>query len=517
LVDSEAGALESGALQAELRLTSRWDAGYCAELRVTNRHASEPTETWQAVVDLGGATVTSAWNGEWTGATGEVRVNPVSWNARLAPLGGTATVGFCADRRGAADPSILALTSNLSAPVSLLTNGAFERGANGVPEAWRLTRGGVGVSGTWAPDCGRGGSGCVKLSVQAPTRADVGFTQRVSGLKPLHGYVLRGYAKAVDARPLENLRDDATVVNLSFAGHYEFPMSPGGLETRGTFDWKRFQYDVTTRPDGVLNPVARLGFTWNEAAGQAWFDDLELVENPDLRVEEGQHVAFTVWKSDAQDMSDAALARWVGHLDAAYEAMQELTGRVPYAGEKIGYYWPKWARVGGACWSSNPIACDGGDRPETRRFMARIAETDDWGFGQVHELGHLFQFGPFAFEAEFFANWHLYYAITTRNGTAGDGGMTSFWQNKYQDYWVSQRVAHHDGLQYKWILIQEAIGWEPFKMAYRYMGDHLAELPRGSWELVSLWHDKLSEYSGQDVWSFFSPEEIAMMREQGIR
>jgi hypothetical protein len=403
-----------------------------------------------------------------------------------------------------------------AAATKLLANGDFERGAEGEAEGWTLTSRATGISGGWEPNCGRNGNGCLHIRVDSPYRADVGFKQTVTGLQPFHSYILRGYAKALNARRVENSNEDGTVVNLSFADHSEFPKNPGGMETQGTFDWKIFQYDTVPRVDQRLEPMARLGFYWNESAGEAWFDDLELVENPDVRVQLGQHVAFTVWKSDSSAMSDANLERWVSHLDASYEAMQELTGRVPADGEKIGYYWPKWNYPAGACWASIPVACGGGDTAETQEFMTQLAQTDDWGFGQVHELGHLFQFGPFAFEAEFFANWHLYYALTTRGGKAGDGATTEFWQKKYQETWVANHNPYHDGLQYKWILIQKQIGWEPFKATYRWIAEHEGELPTGSWDLLKLWHDKLTEYSGVNVWDFFSADEIAMMQARGI-
>jgi len=94
-----AGACEApGArnISANITFTSQWSTGYCAELTFAN-HALVPV-TWEVVLDLKSSTITSFWNGTFSGAAGLVGVSGVGGNSQIQPGASLQSLGFCAQR-----------------------------------------------------------------------------------------------------------------------------------------------------------------------------------------------------------------------------------------------------------------------------------------------------------------------------------------------------------------------------------------------------------------------------------
>lgn len=98
LADAPAGT------DVELRLTSEWGSGYCAEIRVHNPGPAR-TWTWAVKVDPNG-TLSSAWSSA-TELDGElVTFRPLAWNSVLEP-GATAYLGFCAQAAAGQRPVLV--------------------------------------------------------------------------------------------------------------------------------------------------------------------------------------------------------------------------------------------------------------------------------------------------------------------------------------------------------------------------------------------------------------------------
>lgn len=65
------------------------------------------------------------------------------------------------------------------------------------------------------------------------------------------------------------------------------------------------------------------------------------------------------------------------------------------------------------------------------------------------------------------------------------------------------------------VQIKEKIGWEPFKKTFRYFHSlPRDQRPRTPWQQFELFYNKLREFSGVDVWTFFSPEDIQRLKQQ---
>ena len=94
---------------------------------------------------------------------------------------------------------------------------------------------------------------------------------------------------------------------------------------------------------------------------------------------------------DKVTISDAEVDAWLAMLDRTYRAYWELIGEVPFDGRKIiilntpgiepGY----WALAG------NPILWN--SHVAVSKLLDRTVEFGDWGFGIIHEIGHVFSQG----------------------------------------------------------------------------------------------------------------------------
>jgi M6 family metalloprotease-like protein len=155
-VAEPAALTDSSGIQAELRMTSSWPTGYCADLVVSNLNPTLSVTTWRVELNLGTATLANSWNGTFSGRTGTVSVSPLDWNARVAPNGSVSS-GFCANRPGAdVVPSVLSVSSDLPTPGG--TGGAS--GSGGTAGSGGASGGTGGASGgTGGASGGTGGTG----------------------------------------------------------------------------------------------------------------------------------------------------------------------------------------------------------------------------------------------------------------------------------------------------------------------------------------------------------------------
>ncbi|AJP00871.1 beta-glucosidase [Streptomyces cyaneogriseus subsp. noncyanogenus] len=83
------------ACTAQFRVTSAWSGGYQAEVSVKNT-GTAPLTGWSVAWDLGGATVSSLWNGSLTVSQGRATVRNTAHNGALSP-GATTSFGFTAN------------------------------------------------------------------------------------------------------------------------------------------------------------------------------------------------------------------------------------------------------------------------------------------------------------------------------------------------------------------------------------------------------------------------------------
>ncbi len=127
------------------------------------------------------------------------------------------------------------------------------------------------------------------------------------------------------------------------------------------------------------------------------------------------------------------LKRWLIHLDNAYEAYEELVGDCPGNGATITIVASN--EDNGAQWIDadypNTIFMNAKLIPSTIR---RINGGDDWCFGTLHEIGHLFDLDcRWTFNGEFTANFKMAYLFKKFNNN-----IRVYIENRYlKDKWIT--------------------------------------------------------------------------------
>ena len=212
-------------------------------------------------------------------------------------------------------------------------------------------------------------------------------------------------------------------------------------------------------------------------------------------------------------LSRARLQRWVNDLETAYADYAELTGWTPYRHVYINMLAPETA------WG---YACEGGIiqidadciYEDLRLNFAR--RKNDWNFGLLHELSHLFEADsrPWDFHAEVLADYKLAYVMTKNNCAA----VPADWYSDNREYtgWDVIDVYRGDGplkdtltvfsLSGKLSEVMKEIGWDAAKQAFRNYPDTTSLTPE---ENFMLFIDLLSQYSGKDVRAMFTDAEWA--------
>lgn len=128
-------------------------------------------------------------------------------------------------------------------------------------------------------------------------------------------------------------------------------------------------------------------------------------------------------------LSRARLQKWVNDLETAYADYAELTGWTPYRHVYLNMLAPEtsWGYAG----KDGVIQIDADDIYEdlSLNFARR---KNDWNFGLLHELSHLFEADsrPWDFHAEVLAYYKLAYVMTKNNCAA----VPADWYSDKREY-----------------------------------------------------------------------------------
>ena len=397
---------------------------------------------------------------------------------------------------------------------SILKNADFESGVGDTPDfwthsAWRPSD----ATFLWENGTGRGGSNCISITVNEDTPNDAHWKQQVQ-LIPNEWYNLHGWIKGENITKTEG---GGTGANLCLLGTWTSTGAGGSL---GTFSWKEVVFTFQAPASGVAEIGCRLGYWGSEITGKVWFDDLRLTSD-DFVKHEGKHVCLVLESQDLSAITEANMTRWVEHLDQAYEAYTDLVGGVPYDGEKINIvsvrqYPGGWAVAG------NPIKWQ---QRYVKDQLKWVNDVDDWSFGIMHELGHDFDLDyTWVWEAEFMANFKMYYVAQTLNATVRQGGelndplgLKNYYQSRY-DKARERSEFNFDCQVLRFIEISGKITWGPFEQTFRAFNTldtfFPDELPETRFGKFTLFIDKLTDFSGTDVWNLFTVEELDWIKRE---
>lgn len=207
-------------------------------------------------------------------------------------------------------------------------------------------------------------------------------------------------------------------------------------------------------------------------------------------VPQGKHVCLDLdyKKYLIENISYHNLKRWLNHLDKAYELFYDLVGTKPNNGKKINivssndyknYCMWTYPNTSTIYWNTAWIA----------RGLRQIDREDDWHFGALHEIGHLFDLdGIWTFDSEFFANFKMAYVFYELDGNfrvkINDKIVTTY--SDIMDFYYSAPGGGYmhtiganpmkysnDGLTYMFLNgIKKFGSWSSIKSTFRYLYEY---------------------------------------------
>lgn len=375
-----------------------------------------------------------------------------------------------------------------------LKNGDFESGEGDRPAGWQTSASDASaVRFAWERTGGIGGSRCLSISLMdtgKPVEASWSQTLR---LTPYTSYLLRGYLK------VERLRTTAKMAAmLQFWGT---EAGPGASVSDS--DWMPFEARQATGATGEITVRCRLGRGGAVTSGKVYFDNLTVEGRTDVESFEGHHFILHMPNALTSSCGRAAVENMVAKVDRVCEAMADLTGN-DEGGDKQSAQWVK-GFSGGV--SGNPL----GWGEYLHSIQHEWPKDDFCAEIFLHELGHDYTHG-----GEFNAEFAMYYALETCNLAIAEDGYTKGAETRHRWKARTNRPGSGCDLLYRFILLRDKIGWEPYKKLYRCIRflpgnerppDIWSQPASAGWRGLNFWVNTLSEYSGFDCWSVFSDLE----------
>lgn len=420
-----------------------------------------------------------------------------------------------------------------------LVNGTFENGTEG----WEIVTDTNGKKATVEIVDYQGVSESKCLKVQqwkenGPCYA--GLKQKLTGLKPDVMYRITARIRYADIPNGEGC--GACVYNLSTKQYWNCSKFLYGTRLD---DWTTVTCDFMSDDNGTAEIVCALGF-WQggranggKSTGTAYFDNIRVREVTDeLYMRESKHIRLFLEPSKVS-VSNDVIDRWLANLDKQYEAYAELVGGTPHEGRKLAVLSTQareyWAVAGyPIIWVADYVESTLND----------IRDHDDWCFGIMHEIGHVFNIGNsnWDWNDEMFANFRMQYGLEVNDGKVWQDDRDPsaktpkrvYQGNEIRDYYsydykttIGSQV-NDNGIH--WMLAnltnysvdaKTKLGWEPFKKA-------LTEMNRASGNVFgNTKYDKfrylinrVSYHASElydkeiDLWNTFSEAEINSVRKQ---
>jgi hypothetical protein len=380
-----------------------------------------------------------------------------------------------------------------SDPSRLLLNGGFESGSGSAPNSWTVDAGSdPNVSLGWASGVGRNGSRAVSVTNRGAGATRAAFRQQFT-LEPYTPYVLRGWMRFENARDVAGQR---FVAELAADPYFLASTGPANAQSASS-EWREFSVDFETGYDPRMNIAVRL-----LGGGTVYFDDLSIACNTRVRRYESPNFILDLDPEKEAAATPAVVEAVVARTERVIQAFADLTGQdARVNGYRQNTWGPSWFTGGGVAgypilWESNA------------EYMRQ-----NWGleaFEPVifpHEIGHNFDSwrwefngGELASGAEF-NEFKAYYAYETLDLAISEGGyargrdVRKRYEPPFRSLWQERRCARPDGMIYREIQVKDAIGWEPYKKAYRYLLTTSDDLST-AWKRVKRYHELLAAYSG---------------------
>lgn len=217
-------------------------------------------------------------------------------------------------------------------------------------------------------------------------------------------------------------------------------------------------------------------------------------------------------------ISHAELQLWVSRLERAYDAYTDLTGFAPFPQIEVRGYTNcgDWGYV----YAGKPVIHI--DRLCLLEDLGKMAQrTNDWNFGVLHEMSHLFDLPHWEFHDETTANFKIAYVLLMNAGGAAPAefpASTLFTHATLRDGWKELHGTLLDSHTQPIISlcarlweVTDRIGWQAVRYAFRSFPD---QPDATALEKFETFLGLLSDYSGIDVASLFTDAEWAVIRNE---
>lgn len=372
-------------------------------------------------------------------------------------------------------------------------------------------------------DSGIDGSGCVMIT--NAEKASTSINRKLAGLDPDKLYRISAMLRC------DSVREGRGAVLFLKPGDGLGQSWNASEFVYGTCDWREVYMDFIPDRRGEAVICCGLGFPWGtynggKAAGTVWYDNVKVMETPADKIysKESEHIILYL-DPDKVTITDEQMQYWLSVLDRTYGAYEDLMGGTPYEGRKIAILNTPGIEPGYWALAGNPILWN--SNVAVSKLLERTVEYDDWGFGIIHEIGHLFNRGntQWNWNDEIFANYRMSYALEAENGTMSQrdvcykgGDVINYYKISY-DETIGANIPKNNGdaLHYTFLRIKEKYGWDIYKQAFRELSslpeEETAEL-NGDWNKFLFFLSYVSKAAGENVLeTTYTPRELRLIEE----
>ena len=326
-------------------------------------------------------------------------------------------------------------------------------------------------------------SRCIKIT--SNERAALKITKHITGLNPNTFYRVSAKVKTQDVKGDSvhgrYMEGRGAVLYLDvFDKNSDQPWNASKF-LYGTNDWQEVYMDFVSDEKGETYVSCGLGFpggTYNggKSKGTVWYDDVKITETPKsaLYIRESKHTILAIDPKHVT-VDDKTVDEWLKCLDKAYE---ELLGCVPYGGRKISILTTPGMEAGYWALAGNPILWN--DNVNVKSVLEKFKSNKDWGFGILHEIGHVFSagtaigdgYGSWNWNDEIFANFRMSYALDKYEAVMSQntfymGDNIGYYKRAYKNCIAKGNLDSGDAIHYTLMRIAEIYGWDVYKKAFR--------------------------------------------------
>ena len=329
-------------------------------------------------------------------------------------------------------------------------------------------------------------SRCIKIT--SNERAALKITKHITGLNPNTFYRVSAKVKTQDVKGDSvhgrYMEGRGAVLYLDVFDKNSGQPWNASKFLYGTNDWQEVYMDFVSDEKGETYVSCGLGFpggTYNggKSKGTVWYDDVKITETPKnaLYIRESKHIKLAIDPKHVT-VDDKTVDEWLKCLDKAYDAYEELLGCVPYGGRKISILTTPGMEAGYWALAGNPILWN--DNVNVKSVLEKFKSNKDWGFGILHEIGHVFSagtaigdgYGSWNWNDEIFANFRMSYALDKYEAVMSQntfymGDNIGYYKRAYKNCVAKGNLDSGDAIHYTLMRIAEIYGWDVYKKAFR--------------------------------------------------